>query len=160
MSWTQKFSNQETIARRRPTHPIAAFLLCSYIHAPILDTYSLTGGRHSAAFVPVNRLVGSCISLQDQLHKICALIDKLQATIFPAYPDQRVLLQVISHCRDCTLRRILRIFLGEMESCCATRVMFFWWLAHTLGITISANSSCICWNVLSPVCPSDHCRSV
>lgn len=38
-------------------------------------------------------------------------------------------------------RRILRTFLGEMESCSETRLTFFPRFSQTFGITISANSS-------------------
>jgi len=49
--------------------------------------------------------------------------------------------------------RMRRTFLGEIERRVATREIFRPSRSHTLGMTSSANSSVICWKVLSPTEP-------
>src|SRR4051794_39492559 len=58
------------------------------------------------------------------------------------------------------LRKIQRTFFGEIDRQSATREIFLSLRIQTLGITISENSSVICWNVLLPTIPSDQARSV
>ena len=52
--------------------------------------------------------------------------------------------------------RMRRTFFGEMDNRAATREILRPSRFHTLGITMAANSSLICWNVLSPTIPCDH----
>src|ERR1700744_2073323 len=53
-----------------------------------------------------------------------------------------------------------RTFFGEMERRSATRDTFLPSRSHTCGMTSSANSSVICWNVLWPTIPCDQARKV
>src|ERR1043166_3634883 len=58
-----------------------------------------------------------------------------------------------------TRLRMRRTFFGEIDSRDATRETFLPSRSHTLGMTSSANSSLICWNVRLPSAPSDQARN-
>ena len=59
-----------------------------------------------------------------------------------------------------TRLRIRRTFFGDTERRAATRETFRPSRSQTLGMISSANSSLICWKVLSPTEPCDQARRV